>query len=84
MGLVFRIGLVHSRFVRRRSGHRFLTTEKSDDFVRVSLIVQHYVVRPSLRTTAAARVNVDNSIRGCMAGALAIFAKCHFIAPGQS
>jgi hypothetical protein len=84
MGLVFRFGLVHPRLVRRGSSHRFLITEKSDDLVRVSLIVQNYVVRPSLRTGAAARVNVDSSIRGCMAGALAIFAKCHFVAPVQS
>src|SRR6266481_228587 len=83
-GLVFRFGLAHPKLVRRSSSHRFLITEKSDGFVRVSLIVQNYVVRPSLRTGAAARVNVDGSIRGCMTGALAIFAKCHFVAPVQS
>jgi hypothetical protein len=48
----------------------------------ISLIVQNYLVRPSFRTRAAARVNVDDSTKGCMAGAFAVFAKCHFIDPG--
>ena len=73
MGLVFRLGLVHSRFVRRSGIHRFLISEESDDFVRIPFTGQNYFVWPSLRTRAAARLNVDDSIRGCMAGALALF-----------
>jgi hypothetical protein len=62
MGLVPRFGLVKSRFCRTKKQPQVSGIEKGHDIVRVSLIVQNYLVRPSLRTRAAARVNVDNSI----------------------
>jgi hypothetical protein len=82
--LFFPSGLVCSGFARRSRIRRFFVSEKSDDFVGVPFAGQHYLVWPSLRTGTAARVNVDNSVRGRMAGALAIFAKRHFIAPDRS
>jgi len=72
-GASFWLGLAHSRFVRRSRIRRFLISEESDDFVRVPFTRQNYFVWPSLRTRTAARVNVENSMRGSMAAALAVF-----------
>jgi len=72
-GASFWLGLAHSRFVRRSRIRRFLISEESDDFVLVPFTRQNYFVWPSLRTRTAARVNVENSMRGSMAAALAVF-----------
>lgn len=81
MERVSRSGLVSSRFVGRCytiNIARLITPEKRKCFVRV-LVRQNGIVWSSLRTRTATRMNVDAGIRGCVAGAPAIFTKRHFV-----
>jgi hypothetical protein len=86
MDLSVRVRTCQPRFVGGRHIRRFVPlviSEKRKGFVWV-LIGQNVIRWPPLRTRTTTRMNVDDGMRGRMAGALAVFTKRHFATPAQS
>jgi hypothetical protein len=83
-GTRFLSGFLIPRFGGWSDIRRFIPlaiSEKSECFVRVS---SAHFGWPTLRTRTATGINVDDGMRGRMAGTLAISPKRHVVAPAQS
>jgi hypothetical protein len=78
-------GLLNGRFIGRSRVHWFgllVISEETEGFVWVP--IRQSNIGPSFGSRTATRMDVDDGMRGRVAGAVANFAERHFASPTQS